>query len=216
MSDKWKCRGSRREHTPQQRDNTSCGIFALVFATLTVLQIPLTYFDQRIVKRMRLHVANCLLRQICPLPWCMNESGHRLGLDIARNVPDLPYRLRIRAGIREPQSNITDRGITSRNSGRYIEIDQEDTVTSTTTDISLSMVSGQQMTGQPIQETLGEQVLTRSRGRRVSGSSSFETWLGKIQNHECPSVLSAKEYMTSRNKSLLRQLINTFRNNTRL
>ena len=58
MSDKWKCRGSRREHTPQHRDNTSCGIFALAFATLTALQIPLTYFDQRIVQRMRLQVAN--------------------------------------------------------------------------------------------------------------------------------------------------------------
>ena len=39
ISDRWKCRGSRIEHTPQQRDNTSCGIFALAFATLTVLQI---------------------------------------------------------------------------------------------------------------------------------------------------------------------------------
>ena len=150
---------------------------------------------------MRMHVANCILRQICPLPWCMNESGHRLGLDIARIVPDLPYRVHIRAGIREPQSNITERGIQSRNNGRYIEIDQEDTVTSTTTDLALSMVSGQQMTGQPIQETLREQGQTRSRGRLVSGSSSFEAWLRKIQSHECPSVLTAKEYMTSRNKS---------------
>ena len=88
-------------------------------------------------------------------------------------------------------------------------------MTSTTTDLSLSMVSGHQMTGQPTQEKLGEQV-TRSRGRRVSGSSSFEAWLRKIQSHECPSVLTAKEYMTSRNKSLLRQLINTFQNNPRL
>ena len=80
------------------------------------------------------------------------------------------------------------------------------------------MVSGQQQTGPLVQKTQGDQVLlTRLRGRcEFSGSSSFEAWLEKIQSHECPSVLSAEEYMTSRNKSLLRQLITFFRNNTRL
>ena len=73
----WTCRGASRVDTPQQQDGISCGVFAITFATLILMQIPLRHFSQNLVPRMRLHVANCILSQACPLPACVNEMGNR-------------------------------------------------------------------------------------------------------------------------------------------
>ena len=120
----WICRGSSSNSTPQQMDGVACGIFATGFATLQLLQIPMQYFSQALVPRMRLHVANCLLTQTCILPWCMNEHGHRLGIYIEPGATERHYRQRLRTGNRRDPTEFQARHREARRQGSFFDLDQ--------------------------------------------------------------------------------------------
>jgi hypothetical protein len=147
MQGLWTCKGSNSREAPQQRDDISCGIYEITIATLTLLQIPPHYFTHDLVPRMRLHVAQCILSQACPLPWCINDQGLRLGIVIASGISHRQYRQNIRPGIQDNPTVILRRATDAQCRGRYIEIDQEKLTalhdpTGTPTTISTSLPSG--------------------------------------------------------------------------
>jgi len=139
MQGLWNCMGSSRLGTPQQRDGVSCGIFALAIATLVIMQIPQFYFTHAMVPRMRLHVANCILHQICPLPWCMDDRGNRIGLYLAGN-DQRQYRQRLRRG-HHITTDMRNEISAAQRLGRYVELEMESTNQSPTTNFEYRSTS---------------------------------------------------------------------------
>ena len=205
----WTCRGASRVDTPQQQDGISCGVFAITFATLILMQIPLRHFSQNLVPRMRLHVANCILSQACPLPACVNEMGNRLGTYIVAGDTQRLFRPRIRRGVREDPDTVRARGMELQRRGRYIEIDLDNDMATTSTTAS-EIRHDEVTTGATTRERRYQQRQCNT------GGTGFEDWITRIKGTECPTELLAKEHITSRSKGLLRRMIEAFRNNTKL
>ena len=205
----WTCRGASRVDTPQQQDGISCGVFAITFATLILMQIPLRHFSQNLVPRMRLHVANCILSQACPLPACVNEMGNRLGTYIVAGDTQRLFRPRVRRGVREDPDTVRARGMELQRRGRYIEIDLDNDKATTSTTAS-EIRHDEVTTGATTRERRYQQRQCNT------GGTGFEDWITRIKGTECPTELLAKEFMTSRSKGLLRRMIEAFRNNTNI
>jgi hypothetical protein len=75
---------------------------------------------------MRLHVAHCILHQICPLPWCMDDLGNRIGLYLTPGSVQRLYRQRTRRGLQIPTTSIRARIAKAQLLGRYVELDLEE------------------------------------------------------------------------------------------
>jgi hypothetical protein len=80
-ADQWRCI-TAQEYTPQQSDDTSCGIFTLIFAELLAQGQDVTRFSSVMTHKARMHIAHSLLenyRSQMPnaLPAIRVGHGHR-------------------------------------------------------------------------------------------------------------------------------------------
>jgi hypothetical protein len=65
-TEEWQCTAVPTSLVPQQVGGTDCGIFTCAFATMKALRLPITHFHQGHVNHMRRHIANCIIKHICP------------------------------------------------------------------------------------------------------------------------------------------------------
>jgi Ulp1 family protease len=61
----WTCIGRPLSETPYQPCGIACGVYACGFATLHTQDIPILHFNSTLVPRMRVHIANSILRYDC-------------------------------------------------------------------------------------------------------------------------------------------------------
>jgi hypothetical protein len=71
----WTCVGRPLSDTPFQPCGIACGVYACGFATMHAQDIPIEHFNSTLVPRMRLHIANSILRHDCtPLQFDLSPT----------------------------------------------------------------------------------------------------------------------------------------------